>query len=764
MKINSPFRFTIVFFIVILFYQILIAGENTWTTNGPAGGNIKTVAFHPFDHNIIYLGTIGNGIYKSIDGGNSWAHLTIGLLSKAVWVIQFDFQDPDTMYASGTRGIFKSSDAGRSWEILPLQPNPYSAFMVHPDSQNLMFAGFFGGFRSNNGGQNWYPLNLPSGTGIERFSLDPINKNIIYLIGGNTPIGNGIFKSSDFGESWISIQNNLDSTGFCRELAIDPVNTTILYLARSQSAGESGHCLSKSTDSGQSWFDITPDGISDTIICDVIVSPFDHNTVYIASFVDGAFKSTDGGHSWIQKNNGLRDLICHSIEIDPVTGVLFLCLVNDGIYKSIDGGEHWVPISQNINMSTCLDLAFNPRDTTDILLSTNNGLFRNDGIEGTWRRIELGAPQQIVFGGLDVDAIDPIFIYGCSYIMPNTGYPPGFWRSVDGGANWEFWNGGLPGNTNYVDMAVSYSENQERRIFIASHDGLYYSDDFGESWEMAAGGLPSYNPVTVVAVSNSNPNVIALGDYYNHVYISIDRGINWHRTNDPPQTLDGYIVTLQFDPRDDSCIYISSTFSGIIKSTDRGRAWASILNDLPIDPLTPQYPVTGGIAINPYNSNNLFVSSTHMGIYQSHDGGQHWESFNIGLDTAGVFSNCLYFFPNDTTRLIIPSIMRSVWSIHRTLDGVDDDAPTLPSSLSLSSYPNPFNAQTTISYSLAEPGPVTLTIYNLLGQKVATLFDGVQTAGEHKLVWDAQNQLSGVYFCRLHGENFTKSSQMVLLR
>ena len=80
------------------------------------------------------------------------------------------------------------------------------------------------------------------------------------------------------------------------------------------------------------------------------------------------------------------------------------------------------------------------------------------------------------------------------------------------------------------------------------------------------------------------------------------------------------------------------------------------------------------------------------------------------------------------------------------------------------SYPNPFNAQTTISYSLPESGPVTLTIYNLLGQKVATLFDGIQTAGEHKVVWDAQKQPSGVYFAKLVAEQHKSTFQMVLLK
>jgi|WetSurMetagenome_2_1015567.scaffolds.fasta_scaffold31156_2 hypothetical protein len=94
----------------------------------------------------------------------------------------------------------------------------------------------------------------------------------------------------------------------------------------------------------------------------------------------------------------------------------------------------------------------------------------------------------------------------------------------------------------------------------------------------------------------------------------------------------------------------------------------------------------------------------------------------------------------------------------------NEQIPIPNNSRLLVSYPNPFNAQTTISYSLPEPGPMTLTIYNLLGQKVATLFDGVQTAGEHKIIWDAKGMTSGVYFCRIENSKIDQTAQMILLR
>jgi hypothetical protein len=105
----------------------------------------------------------------------------------------------------------------------------------------------------------------------------------------------------------------------------------------------------------------------------------------------------------------------------------------------------------------------------------------------------------------------------------------------------------------------------------------------------------------------------------------------------------------------------------------------------------------------------------------------------------------------------------AVFQMPQVRVGIDE--PGIPKKASLLyNYPNPFNAQTTISYSLSESCPVTLTIYNLLGQKVAVLFDGVQTAGEHKTVWDAGNQTSGIYFYRISAGRFNKSEKMLLLK
>jgi hypothetical protein len=96
--------------------------------------------------------------------------------------------------------------------------------------------------------------------------------------------------------------------------------------------------------------------------------------------------------------------------------------------------------------------------------------------------------------------------------------------------------------------------------------------------------------------------------------------------------------------------------------------------------------------------------------------------------------------------------------------GIDDLADTTPSSIDLRSSPNPFNASTSILYSLPESRYITVDIYNLLGQRVVTIYEGVQEAGEHPVVWDASAFRSGVYFARLEAGGRSKTVKMVLLR
>jgi len=100
-----------------------------------------------------------------------------------------------------------------------------------------------------------------------------------------------------------------------------------------------------------------------------------------------------------------------------------------------------------------------------------------------------------------------------------------------------------------------------------------------------------------------------------------------------------------------------------------------------------------------------------------------------------------------------------------TPTSVDGELAPVPDRIKLSqNYPNPFNAQTEISYTLPHAAHVKITVYNLLGQEIVTLVDQDQAAGAHRVVWDATNAPTGVYFYRLQAGDYAQSRRMVLLK
>ena len=99
-----------------------------------------------------------------------------------------------------------------------------------------------------------------------------------------------------------------------------------------------------------------------------------------------------------------------------------------------------------------------------------------------------------------------------------------------------------------------------------------------------------------------------------------------------------------------------------------------------------------------------------------------------------------------------------------TLQSVEDQFPAPDRFTLLLNDPNPFNARTTISYVLPAQSDISISIYNILGQQVETLFAGIKQAGAHTMIWNSGDHPSGVYFARLETGNYSKNIKMVLLK
>src|SRR5204862_390272 len=101
---------------VTLFAVQLLGGVNEWTSRGPSGGSIMTIAADRSNPNIVYIGTYGSGVFKSEDAGASWHAVNEGLSDLSVVSLVMRRDRPATLFAGTTRGsVMRTRDGGASW-------------------------------------------------------------------------------------------------------------------------------------------------------------------------------------------------------------------------------------------------------------------------------------------------------------------------------------------------------------------------------------------------------------------------------------------------------------------------------------------------------------------------------------------------------------------------------------------------------------------------------------------------------------------------
>jgi photosystem II stability/assembly factor-like uncharacterized protein len=746
--------------IVVLANAATLADDNVWSSNGPYGARVFTIAIHPFNNQIIYIGTIENGIYKSTNGGADWFHLDNNLLTEAMRVIRIHPFGPDTVYASTANGVFKSTDAGATWSRFDPFSSEYRALAIHPMNPAIMIIGGLGMyFKTTDAGNSW--SETICNQVVQDVDFDPTDSNRVYRATQSPFTGHSIYRSDDLGDTWQCIHNDLDSLGFVQDMAVDPIDPQTIYLAEHSYLDSIPRCLSKTTNGGQHWLDITPPALHRPYINSVEISPLDHNDVYVCTFSDGVLKSTDGGLSWQRKNDGLKvDRIARLI-VDSTTGFLYLGTYFDGIYRSTNGGDNWEKISYHILQAGCINVSVNSRYADSIYATTPAGILRSiDGAQ-TWEFVDIGLMgTNTTTSNILIDP-HPNYIYvglGEEYYALPRG---GFARSTDGGASWEIINTDPIGERSASKLALSCAASS-RRIFFASDSGLYYSDDIGLTWSICQGGLPVFD-CSGLDVSPVDYNLVFLSRFWpepSTFYRSTDRGETWNQLDGIPAG--GESQFIKCDPLDRDIVYADAGLGvGLYKSTDCGLTWFDANNNLPRD--VDFFEVTG-LEINPLNNNEILVNSFNKGVFISYDGGGNWNPFSDGLQFLGYGSADIEINPIDTSKIIMSTFGASVWSIHRTLNGIEENAPVLPEKITLSSYPNPFNSSTKISFVLPKEEHFTLNLYDITGRKIATISEATYPAGSHSLNLSLKDHASGIYYLVLNTENTHITRKMVMIK
>ncbi len=668
-----------------------------WTqVNGPYGGfvtDMEKVGNTLWTATSFTNGLGGNGIFEVTNKGLEWKAL--GGSSKSVSDVAVDPSDTKNI-AFIADALFITGDGGNSWQEIELEADSYTSVSMSKANPSLIFVGavldgkgIF--FVSLDDGKNWIKTSSlpeiewsvkPIWAGISDESKNwvtfiephPTNENILF-VGTNS----ALFKSEDKGSSWKRVDATFHRTDILG-IAINPQNPNEVFVrvgvfedltcleatngenpeAAAKLEKEKCAGIYKSNDLGKTWqqldayyFDPSEGG--------VFVDDNNPNIAY-AIFSRKILKTEDGGKTW-------KDFFfTHDEPFIPNSGVERLAVGEDsdevfiagraGLFHTEDAGEHWHERNNG----------FIGSEVVDIIMANDGTLYAGTYSLGMFKSTDQG--QSWTFSSYNLE--DPyIMLIAAHPTEPQTVFVTtngGIYTSRDSGLTWqrvaeEFFSYSelLPGISHL--HGIAFDPKDPKRIYVGgggdqyspSGVGISISEDGGKNWKQANVGFETDVHVSKIVADKNNPSIIyattqgatnfqeKTGSGYG-VFKSTVYGQSWKKVNSGLETVE--TNTLALDPNDSNVLYLGTDDDGIYKSTDGGTSWTK----LTIAGLPQKYGV-GDIIIEPRDSNIVYAATVDYfrlfvdrgllgdyGVYVSKDGGKSWKPFNEGLNHKGAFA------------------------------------------------------------------------------------------------------------------------------
>lgn len=670
------------------------AAQLNWEPLGPGniGGRLRGIVVHPTNPNIVYVGSVGGGVWKSTNGGATWASTMNDLITLNISALAMKPGDPNTLYA-GTgegyftgdclpgRGILKTTDGGQTWKRLHVAQGLNSPFIteivVSPADPNVVYAsgrkavpnnvslpaetvpdpGVSAIFKSTNSGETWQDITAGKGiehdtqTQFDEFATDvvvsPTNANVVYAAFGIFASG-GIWKSTNGGQSWSRLTNGLPdpaqpNQGYNRiELTLAPSNPEVLYASFSyrQKQGDTSPLkdsamlgIWKTTNGGQNWTQVT--------------TP-----------LSTAKRNLDDNLTTALGSQGYYDnaIIVH--PTDPNT--VFVAGLD--IYKSTDGGNTWaqksmwtgpddaqgnpqgLPYVHADHHEFAFDLSTNP---PTLYNGSDGGIARSRDLGNTWEVVnrDLGVTQ---FYAFSVHPTNPKVLIGGTQ---DNGTP----MTIDGTLNnWFEAAGGGDGWQAYFDFnnpSTLYTSIYGVNIFRLNYDyntgqiitfqRVGRTDGSNGITQEDADGAGFFAPYEM---SSTNPNVLVVGTY--RLLKTTNRGDSWTaisgNSSGPP------IVTLALAEGNDNIIWFATGNAEIIKTENNGQSYTEVTGGN-----LPQRFVTD-IEFDPSNNSTVYLTYSGYGsphVFKTTNAGGNWTDITNNLpDTP---ANAIQVHPQQPNTLFL---------------------------------------------------------------------------------------------------------------
>ena len=641
-------------------WYVAAANGGVWKTNnagvsfspifdGQGVFSIGCLKMDPLNTNVLWVGSgennnqrsvgYGDGIYKTIDGGQTWQNMGLKN-SEHIGMIAVDPVQTNTVYvaaygplwsAGGDRGIYKTTDGGKSWNrVLYVSENTgFNEVHIHPKYSNILYA-----------------------TAHQR------RRHEWTYVGGGPE--SAIYKSEDYGQTWTKLQTGLPAGDVGRiSLAVSPVETDWVY-ALIEAEGNAGG-LYASTNRGASFEKRSGHFTAGNYYQELFADPI--NPLVIYSMNTWAQISTDGGRSFkgIGENN--KHVDNHVIWVDPSNTKHFLMGCDGGLYETFDAAAHWdykanLPITQFYRVTVDNELPF---------YNIYGGTQDNNTLGGPSRTTSASGIHNynwfVTVGGdgfkTVVDPNDPNTVYS------QWQYGGLIRFNKKTGEAFDIKPQEKPGEPAYKfnwDAPILISHHNPSTLYFAAQK-VFKSNDKGQTWEVISPDLSRgidrnklpvmgkvwsmdavaknqstsmYGNITALAESPLNSNILIAGTDDGLIHISSDGGKNWQKYESFPGVPKNTLVQNVYASKHSYAIYavFNNHRNGdfkpyLLKSEDLGKTWVAIQNDL------PSRGTVNCLAEDHKNKQLMFVG-TDFGLFVSVNAGKHWQAFKSGLPPTTI--------------------------------------------------------------------------------------------------------------------------------
>lgn len=656
-------------------------GPGGWLSLGPGniGGRTRSIVVHPANSSVIWAGSVGGGVWRTDDGGQSWAPVDDFMANLAVCSMVMDPTNPNIVYA-GTgegfsnldalrgAGVFRTLD-GTNWQQLPSTAGwkTVNRLAISKNGKVLLAATRAGLFRSSDPARSTWTRVLTDA--VADVDFHPTDN--AHAVAGGLDNGEAYY-STDGGRTWKIATHAAPWSGRV-ELTYAVKSPSTVYASIQNASGE----IWRSTNGGKSYVrrkslaDGSPAAyLGDQGWYDNVIwagDPTDANLVIVGGI--DLWKSADGGNTLVDISTWWDPTSAHADHHCIVADPGFDGVRNKRVFFGNDGGifktknvytlgsnaqpprvKGWVELDNTYGVTQFYGGAGNATSGSIVGGAQDNGTLIYTPAQGSEDWTEM-------FGGdggwCAADASDPNVFYG-EYVFLN------IHRSTDGGAtadfiSGQFWNGSewtwkpvpyrIPDakTTNALFIAPFVLDPNQPNRLLGGGQSLWRTNDAkaantnstGPSWRAIKGSAGSL--ISALAVAKGDSDLVWVGHDDGQVFKASNATAatpTWQKvdhTGASPLTASRYCTGITIDAANHGTVYV--TFGGyttgnVWKTTDGGATWANLGLALPAAPVR-------ALAVHPDQPAYLYLGS-EVGVFASEDGGATWSPTNEGPTNTSV--------------------------------------------------------------------------------------------------------------------------------